>query len=83
MEPVIGNGGNIIPDKRFYKIVKRDISKYNILIIADEVQTGFGRTGAFLHLTDMPKELRPDIITFAKGAGGIGIPVAGVLMRKN
>jgi len=82
MEPVIGNGGNIIPDKRFYKIVREICSKYNILIIADEVQTGFGRTGAFFASDGYAKELRPDIITFAKGAGGIGIPVAGVLMRK-
>lgn len=82
MEPILGNGGNIIPDKRFYKVVRDICSKHGILIIADEVQTGFGRTGAFFASCGYAKELNPDIITFAKGAGGVGIPVAGVLMRK-
>lgn len=82
MEPILGNGGNIVPDKRFYKIVREICSRYDILVIADEVQTGFGRTGDFFASCGYAEELKPDIITFAKGAGGIGIPVAGVLMRK-
>ncbi|SFR80172.1 aspartate aminotransferase family protein [Anaeromicropila populeti] len=82
MEPILGNGGNIVPDTRYYKIIREICDKYGILIIADEVQTGFGRTGSFFATTGYAKDLRPDIITFAKGAGGIGIPVAGVLMRK-
>ncbi len=82
IEPVLGNGGNIVPDPRYFKMVREICDKHGILIIADEVQTGFGRTGAFFASNGMAKDLKPDIIVFAKGAGGIGIPVAGVMMRK-
>ncbi len=82
MEPILGNGGNIVPPTMYYKKIREVCDQYGILIIADEVQTGFGRTGTFFATNGYAKDLRPDIITFAKGAGGIGIPVAGVVMRK-
>ncbi|PYG87955.1 4-aminobutyrate aminotransferase-like enzyme [Ruminiclostridium sufflavum DSM 19573] len=82
LEPILGNGGNIVPHPEYYRLIRKICDKHNILIIADEVQTGFGRTGAFFASNGIAKALKPDIITFAKGAGGIGIPVAGVLMRK-
>ncbi|MFI1357742.1 aspartate aminotransferase family protein [Streptomyces sp. NPDC020898] len=82
VEPVLGNGGNITPPVEYYSVLREICDRHGILIIADEVQTGFGRTGTFFASNGFAKELRPDIITFAKGAGGIGIPVAGVLMRK-
>lgn len=82
IEPILGNGGNIVPEPRYFKKIREICDKHGILIIADEVQTGFGRTGTFFATNGFAKDLRPDIITFAKGAGGIGIPVAGVLMRK-
>ncbi len=81
VEPVMGNGGNIVPPPDYYRVLRETCDKLGILIIADEVQTGFGRTGSFFASTGYAEQLRPDIITFAKGAGGIGIPVAGVLMR--
>ncbi|HEX9061765.1 MAG TPA: aspartate aminotransferase family protein [Clostridia bacterium] len=82
IEPILGNGGNIVPPPEYYRLIRKICDRHNILIIADEVQTGFGRTGTFFASTGIAKALKPDIITFAKGAGGIGIPVAGVLMRK-
>jgi 4-aminobutyrate aminotransferase-like enzyme len=82
IEPILGNGGNIVPHPEYYRLIRKICDRHNILIIADEVQTGFGRTGTFFASTGIAKALKPDIITFAKGAGGIGIPVAGVLMRK-
>ncbi|CAM5744121.1 aspartate aminotransferase family protein [Streptomyces afghaniensis] len=82
IEPVLGNGGNITPPVEYYSVLRDICDRHGILIIADEVQTGFGRTGTFFASNGYAKELKPDIITFAKGAGGIGIPVAGVLMRK-
>lgn len=82
IEPILGNGGNIVPHPDYYRLIRKICDKHNILIIADEVQTGFGRTGTFFASTGIAKALKPDIITFAKGAGGIGIPVAGVLMRE-
>ncbi|WIN00175.1 aspartate aminotransferase family protein [Actinoplanes oblitus] len=81
VEPVMGNGGNIVPPSDWYRVLRSTCDKLGVLIIADEVQTGFGRTGSFFASTGYAEALRPDIITFAKGAGGVGIPVAGVLMR--
>ncbi|KXK62649.1 acetylornithine aminotransferase [Micromonospora rosaria] len=81
VEPVLGNGGNIVPPPGYFRVLRETCDKLGVLIIADEVQTGFGRTGSFFASTGFAQELRPDIITFAKGAGGVGIPVAGVLMR--
>jgi 4-aminobutyrate aminotransferase-like enzyme len=81
IEPILGNGGNIVPDPEYFSTIRKICDRNGILIIADEVQTGFGRTGSFFASTGFAKDLRPDIITFAKGAGGVGIPVAGVLMR--
>jgi 4-aminobutyrate aminotransferase-like enzyme len=81
VEPVLGNGGNIVPDPRYFAVLREVCDRHGVLIIADEVQTGFGRTGSFFASAGFASDLRPDIITFAKGAGGIGIPVAGVVMR--
>ncbi|WP_108651035.1 class-III pyridoxal-phosphate-dependent aminotransferase [Dongshaea marina] len=81
LEPVLGNGGNIVLPVEFYRQVRKICSKYGIVVIADEVQTGFGRTGTFFASTGYAKALKPDIIVFAKGAGGLGIPTGGILMR--
>jgi 4-aminobutyrate aminotransferase-like enzyme len=82
IEPVLGNGGNIVPPPDYYGVIREVCDRHGILIVADEVQTGFGRTGTFFASTGVARDLRPDIITFAKGAGGIGIPAAGVVMRE-
>ncbi|MDX7992140.1 class-III pyridoxal-phosphate-dependent aminotransferase [Xenorhabdus littoralis] len=81
IEPIQGNGGNIVFPVEFYRKIREICHQHGIIIIADEVQTGFGRTGTFFASTGYAKELEPDIIVFAKGAGGIGIPTGGVLMR--
>ncbi|HWS32773.1 MAG TPA: aspartate aminotransferase family protein [Actinoplanes sp.] len=81
VEPIMGNGGNIVPPREYYRVLRETCDRLGVLIIADEVQTGFGRTGSFFASTGYAADLRPDVITFAKGAGGVGIPVAGVLMR--
>jgi len=81
VEPILGNGGNIVLPVTFYRKIREICNRYNIVLIADEVQTGFGRTGTFFATTGYARELRPDIIVFAKGAGGIGIPTGGILMK--
>ncbi|XHX66329.1 aspartate aminotransferase family protein [Photorhabdus akhurstii] len=83
IEPIQGNGGNNVFPVDFYRKIRDICHKHDIIIIADEVQTGFGRTGTFFASTGYAKELEPDIIVFAKGAGGIGIPTGGVLMRSS
>ncbi|MBJ7222326.1 MULTISPECIES: class-III pyridoxal-phosphate-dependent aminotransferase [unclassified Brenneria] len=82
VEPILGNGGNIVLSESFYRTVREFCNRNGIILIADEVQTGFGRTGTFFASAGYAKALEPDIIVFAKGAGGIGIPTGGVLMRK-
>lgn len=82
IEPIMGNGGNIVIPTDFYRYIKDICHKYGIIIIADEVQTGFGRTGTFFASNGYAKDLEPDIIVFAKSAGGIGIPTGGILMKE-
>lgn len=82
MEPVLGNGGNIVLPVTFYRQIREFCTRHDIVLIADEVQTGFGRTGTFFASTGYANALQPDIIVFAKGAGGIGIPTGGILMKE-
>jgi 4-aminobutyrate aminotransferase len=64
-EPVLGEGGIIVPPLNYFKAVKRILDQHGILFIADEVQTGFGRTGAMFALEHYGVE--PDIVVTAKG----------------
>ncbi|MFK4188850.1 aspartate aminotransferase family protein [Streptomyces sparsogenes] len=80
VEPVLGNGGNVVPPPGYFERLREICDQHGILIIADEVQTGLGRLGTVFGSTTVG--LRPDIITLAKGLGGIGVPVGAVLMRE-
>ncbi len=78
MEPVLGEGGIIVPPKGYYKKLQKILTDYQIPFIADEVQSGFGRTGkmfAFEHWN-----LKPELVTMAKGLGG-GIPIGAVTVN--
>lgn len=79
VEPVLGNGGNIVPPPGYFQRLREICDDKGILIIADEVQTGLGRLGTLFGAEVVG--LRPDIITLAKGLGGVGVPAAAVLMR--
>jgi len=72
-EPILGVGGFIVPPKEYFGIVKEIVQRYGGLFIADEVQTGWGRTGdkwcGIEHW-----EVEPDVITFAKGMAN-GSPI--------
>ncbi len=76
IEPIQGEGGVNIPDKKYFKEIEKLCKQHNIVLIVDEVQTGFGRCGTlFAHeLFD----IKPDIMTMAKGIGG-GVPMGGIL----
>lgn len=78
MEPVQGEGGFIIPSKKFVQGVKSLCEKYGILFIADEVQTGFGRTGKMFGIEHF--EVVPDMITMSKSIGA-GLPISAVTGR--
>jgi 4-aminobutyrate aminotransferase len=79
VEPILGNGGNILPPPGYFEGLHRLCRELGILLIADEVQTGMGRTGYMFASEALG--LRPDLVVLAKGLGGIGVPVAAVLMR--
>lgn len=63
-EPVMGVGGVIIPPDDYFPLIRNICDKYEILFIADEVITGFGRTGEWFGLTHW--NVKPDILSFAK-----------------
>ncbi|MGO4888413.1 4-aminobutyrate--2-oxoglutarate transaminase [Anaerobacillus sp. MEB173] len=75
MEPVQGEGGFISPSKRFVQGVKAICEKNNILFIADEVQTGFGRTGKMFAMEHY--DIVPDLITMSKSIAA-GLPISAV-----
>lgn len=79
IEPILGNGGNIIPPDGYFQRLRKLCDEHNMILIADEVQTGIGRTG-YMFASEL-FDIKPDMITLAKGLGGIGVPVAAVLMQ--
>src|SRR5882672_8430149 len=77
-EPVLGEGGFIAPPPDYFEVLVDLCHKYGILFIADEVQSGFGRTGAMF--ASERYGIEPDLIVTAKSLGG-GLPLAGVTGR--
>lgn len=78
VEPVLGEGGFIAPPKEFFGMVRETCTKHGIVMIADEVQSGIGRTGKFFAIEHYGVE--PDLIISAKSLGG-GMPIAAVTGR--
>jgi 4-aminobutyrate aminotransferase / (S)-3-amino-2-methylpropionate transaminase / 5-aminovalerate transaminase len=78
MEPVQGEGGFIVPDKAFVQRVREICTKYGILFVADEIQTGFARTGKYFAIEHFG--VVPDLITISKSMGA-GVPISGVIGR--
>jgi len=78
IEPVLGEGGYVVPPKAFMKGLREICDKYGIMLIFDEVQSGFGRTGKWFALEHFHVE--PDIMTVAKGIAS-GLPLSGVFTR--
>jgi acetylornithine/N-succinyldiaminopimelate aminotransferase len=79
VEPIQGEGGIIVPPEGYLKELKKLCDENDILLIFDEVQTGFGRTGE-MFASDL-FGVTPDITTIAKALGG-GFPIGGVLAQK-
>ncbi len=77
-EPVMGEGGIIVPPDGYFKVVKEILDDEGMLFIADEVQSGFGRTGTFFAIEHYGVE--PDIMTMAKGIAG-GWPLGAFIAR--
>lgn len=79
IEPIQGEGGYIVPPPDFFPALRELCDKYGILLIADEVQSGMGRTGKWWAIENFGVE--PDIITSAKGIAS-GMPLGAMVTRK-
>jgi len=77
-EPILAEGGIIVPPPEYYKQVKKILDQYDILFIDDEVQTGFGRTGKLFGIHHYGVE--PDIMCMAKGIAD-GLPLGACIAR--
>src|SRR5215470_13321799 len=77
-EPVLGEGGFVVPPRDYFKLLQNVGRKHGILFIADEIQSGFARTGKWFASEHFGIE--PDLITTAKSLGG-GMPIAAVTGR--
>ncbi len=79
IEPIQGEGGTIVPEEKFLKALEKQCRKTGTLLIIDEIQTGFGRTGkvfAFEHFG-----IIPDIVTMGKALGG-GLPLGAFVANR-
>jgi 4-aminobutyrate--pyruvate transaminase len=79
-EPVMGAGGVIIPPKTYFAKIQAVLKKYDILLVADEVICGFGRTGNFWGSQTMG--MTPDIMTMAKQLSAAVLPIAAILINQ-
>lgn len=77
VEPIQGEAGVVVPTEGYLKGVRSLCTKYNVLWIADEIQTGLGRTGKLLAVDY--EEVRPDILVLGKALGGGVYPVSACL----
>jgi 4-aminobutyrate aminotransferase len=80
IEPIQGEGGYIVPPPSFFPRLRELCDRYGILLIADEVQAGVGRTGKWWSIEQFGVE--PDIITSAKGIAS-GVPLGAMVARKS
>jgi 4-aminobutyrate aminotransferase len=80
VEPIQGEGGYLVPPAGFFPALRKLCDKYGILLIADEVQSGMGRTGKWWAIEHFGVE--PDIITSAKGIAS-GLPLGACIARES
>jgi diaminobutyrate-2-oxoglutarate transaminase len=81
VEPIQGEGGFITPPDGYLKELRRICDENKILLIVDEIQSGFGRTGKMFACEY--EGITPDVMPIAKAVGGIGIPLAGCIIKKS
>lgn len=78
-EPILGSGGVVVPPDGFLRKLSQACKEHDVLLVLDEIQVGFGRTG--LMWASEYDEVVPDLMTIGKGIGG-GLPVSAVLGRE-
>jgi 4-aminobutyrate--pyruvate transaminase len=80
-EPVLGGGGVIVPPPTYFAEIQKVLAKHDVLLIADEVICGFGRTGAMFGSDTFA--LRPDIMTFAKALSSAYLPISATVVSED
>lgn len=80
IEPILGEGGYVLPPPGFLKEIRAICDEHGIMMVADEVQSGVGRTGKFWAVQH--EGVTPDILIFAKGIAS-GMPLSGIAARGN
>lgn len=80
VEPILGEGGYVVPPPGFFPALRALCDRHGILLVADEVQSGMGRTGKWWAIEHFGVE--PDIVTSAKGLAS-GMPLGAVIARKS
>lgn len=81
VEAIQGEGGSIAPDPIFMQRVREICDKYDIVLIVDEIQAGFCRTGSMFSFEH--SNIIPDIITMSKALGGVGFPISGIAYKEH
>lgn len=79
-EPILGTGGIVPPPKGYWAAIQAVLKKYDILLVADEVVTGFGRLGTMFG--SVHYEMEPDLITIAKGLTSAYAPLSGSIVSQ-
>lgn len=80
IEPILGEGGYVVPAEGFFPALRELCDRYNILLIADEVQSGMGRTGKWWAIEHF--DVEPDIVCAAKGIAS-GMPLGAMIAKKH
>ena len=80
-EPVTGANGIIVPPPEYFPLLRDICDKWGVLMIADEVMTGFGRTGKWFAMDHW--DVAPDIMSMAKGLTGAYVPLGATIVRKD
>jgi 4-aminobutyrate--pyruvate transaminase len=78
-EPILGAGGVVVPPRSYYEKIQAVLRKYDVLLVADEVICGFGRTGNYWGTQTF--NLQPDIITCAKALSASFLPISAVMVN--
>jgi 4-aminobutyrate---pyruvate transaminase len=79
-EPVIGAGGVLVPPRTYFEKIQRVLEKYDVLLIADEVICGFGRTGRMFGTETF--DLKPDIMVMAKALSSAYLPISAMAISE-
>ena len=78
-EPILGAGGVVVPPRTYYEKIQAVLRKYDVLLVADEVICGFGRTGNYWGSQTF--NLQPDILTCAKALSASFLPISAVMVN--